>query len=123
MCDQTDGTLPLHGCCYSCVCVFVDLSVCASHSLCIAIDTSSLSLSLSDAPQSVYHTAALLRRYHPYLSASEQAGLLARLTRLMAALVPALGPSPAAGRAAPLPPGALEGFPAILAMEYCPYAE
>jgi hypothetical protein len=46
MCDQTDGTLPLHGCCYSFVCVFVDLSVCVRLTHCALPSIPLLSLCL-----------------------------------------------------------------------------
>jgi len=38
----------------------------------------------TDTPQSIYYTAMLLRRYHSYLTAMEQALLLARVEQLTA---------------------------------------
>ena len=67
-----------------------------------------------DVAQSVFYTAALLRRYHALLTAQEQALLLTRMEQLMATLVPTLGPG--SGR---LMDGTLDGLPDVVAMEYC----
>ena len=71
----------------------------------------------TDTPQSIYYTAMLLRRYHSYLTAMEQALLLARVEQLTAQLAIA-----ANDVGSQMIEGSLDGLPAVTNMEYCRYA-